>query len=449
MSIQIKSLVCPQCGSGRCSAVAGSPNLYACDNCGAEFVLSDSNAPKEVHVVHSMDQGQFNSLKNVKFMIAGAAAVFMLIMLAPTFMGWFKTAKPLAAPSYGRLEASTVYQANANAKDINVVRVMESGNEKTDVYQVLINSLESGKKLSEPQRFEFQRNTQSHNPQLAQFSDGNIYLLLNAQKFLRLDRGSAQFVSLDNELVNRFPKELSMGIAKLEFGTPDYPDALVVTNNSGERFYAYWVTSEIMAFGDSYSRFRSRPFASYTESQKRYGFATLHGLPNMSAVANLLVRYEQKVHAGQYNNRPNIELYASNDVQATSRGTALTAVTPEWGVDPSDLQSMGITQLALVAPVEKRFRANLLASNDKRVLVVFNSTPVTDQGRVLQLLDAADGHVVWSRTVEQLPQITRSGTYLAADALPSGFYITSDDATPSLLIDNEGAIVHDFSGKKS
>lgn len=447
MSIQIKSLVCPQCGSGRCSKVAGSPSLYACDNCGAEFVLSDSNAPKEVHVVHSMDQGQFNSLKNVKFMIAGAAAVFLLIMLAPTLIGWFKTAKPLAAPSYGRLQASTVYQTHA--KDINVVRVMESGNEKTDVYQVLINSLESGKKLSEPQRFEFQRNTQSQYPQLAQFSDGNIYLLLNGQKFLRLDRGSAQFVSLDNELVNRFPKELSMGIAKLEFGTQAYPDSLEVTNNAGERFSAYWVTSEIMAYGESNSRFRSRPFASYTESQKHYGFASLRGLKNMSTSAEVLVRYEQKVHAGQYNNRPNIALYAINDELAASRSSPLTPVTPEWGVDPSALQSMGVIQLTPVAPVEKRFRSNVLASNDKRVLIVFNTTPVTDQGRVLQLIDVADGHVVWSRTVEQLPQITRSGTYLAADALPSGFYITSDNSTPSLLIDNEGAIVHDFSGKKS
>lgn len=61
MSIQIKTLVCPQCGSGKCSKLPGSPNLYACQNCGAEFVLSDSNAPKEVRVVHSMDAGSLKA----------------------------------------------------------------------------------------------------------------------------------------------------------------------------------------------------------------------------------------------------------------------------------------------------------------------------------------------------------------------------------------------------
>ena len=67
---------------------------------------------------------------------------------------------------------------------------------------------------------------------------------------------------------------------------------------------------------------------------------------------------------------------------------------------------------------------------------------------LLQLLDTADGHVVWTRTVDQLPQITRRGTYLAADAMSTGFYISSDSSTPSLLIDNEGNIVHDFSPRK-
>ena len=55
MAVQIKTLVCPQCGSGRCTKVAGTPNLFACGACGTEFVLSDSNAPKEMRVIHSME----------------------------------------------------------------------------------------------------------------------------------------------------------------------------------------------------------------------------------------------------------------------------------------------------------------------------------------------------------------------------------------------------------
>ena len=60
-----------------------------------------------------------------------------------------------------------------------------------------------------------------------------------------------------------------------------------------------------------------------------------------------------------------------------------------------------------------------------------------------------DGKVVWSRTLEQLPQITGTGGSLSADGLPSGFYLRSDSRTPALLIDNQGQILHDFSPKRS
>lgn len=78
------------------------------------------------------------------------------------------------------------------------------------------------------------------------------------------------------------------------------------------------------------------------------------------------------------------------------------------------------------------------------MLIVSNTIPVTDQGRVLELLDAASGKTVWSRTLEQLPQITGSGAQLSADALPAAFYLRSTPAAPALLIDNNGDILHDF-----
>ena len=52
--------------------------------------------------------------------------------------------------------------------------------------------------------------------------------------------------------------------------------------------------------------------------------------------------------------------------------------------------------------------------------------------------------MVWSRPIDQIPQITRNGTYVQADPIPSGFYIKSDQSTPSLLIDNNGNTAHDF-----
>ena len=446
MSVQIKTLVCPQCGSGRCNKLPGSPNLYACASCGAEFVLSDSNAPKEVRVVHSMDPGQFDSLKRFKYIGALVIGLLVLAMVMPQLLRLFETAKPMPVKT-GRLVASTLYQTGA--KQYNVVRVMESGDDRNDAYQILVNQLDSGKKLAEPQRLEYQRNTMSQQPKLAHFSDGNVYLVMNAQRFMRLDAGSAQFVDLNDQLINRYPKQLSMGIAKIELPNAEYKDALVITSNSGERFYVYWLTGEINAYGDNYQNFRNQPFDSYTQSVKRYAFTDNMLLSADTSFPTLLVSYQQKIKPDSYQNSPTITLMASDTPLTTLPGTQFKAVTPQWQVDLQELHKIGVDQLQAVAPVENRFRGEILAQNTSRVLIVFNTTPVTDQGRVLQLLDVADGHVVWSRTVEQLPQITRRGTYLAADALASGFYIRSDSSTPSLLIDNEGVIVHDFSGPKN
>ena len=122
MSIQIKSLACPQCGAGQCAKVDGTPNLYACKNCGAEFVLSDNNAPKEMRVIHSMDAGQFDSLKNLKYIALAIAGAALLVLVLPMIWSAIARFKP-AQPDLGRLQASTVYEAPAG--QFNVVRVME------------------------------------------------------------------------------------------------------------------------------------------------------------------------------------------------------------------------------------------------------------------------------------------------------------------------------------
>lgn len=449
MAVQIKTLVCPQCGSGRCTKVAGTPNLFACGACGTEFVLSDSNAPKEMRVIHSMDEGQFEKLKNAKYLALGLAAVVVLAMVAPLLWSLFRSAIP-SAPDHGQLQASTVYESAAG--QFSVVRVLEKSDGRDDHYQLLINSLESGKKLAEPVALSYQRTTLSQEPLLAHFSDGSVMLIMNGQKLFRLDMGTSQFISLDDELVNRHAQQLGTGVSRIELASGDKPDALIVTNNAGERFYVYWLTRQILPLARLYDDFRQRPFASYSQTQQGYAFAALDGIGDLSGAASspsLLVRYTQKVRAGEYLKLPELSMQSSQEELVKLLPADYQSITPDWVATLRPLQESGVTQLSLVEPVQKRFRGVVLAQNAQRVLLVFNTTPVTDQGRVLQLLDAGSGKVVWSRTLEQLPQISGTGGSLSADGLPSGFYLRSDSRTPALLIDNQGQILHDFSPKRS
>ena len=449
MSVQIKTLVCPQCGSGRCSKVAGTPNLFACSSCGAEFVLSDSNAPKEMRVIHSMDEGQFEKLKNVKYLALGIATAVVLAVAAPLIWSLLRTTVP-ALPDHGQLQASTVYETGSG--QFNVVRVMEKADGRNDLYQILNNNLESGKRLAEPQSLSYLRTTLSQNPQLAHFSDGSVMLIMNAQKLLRLDTSTSQFISLDDELVNRHAKQLGTGVSRIELASSDKPDALIVTSNTGERYYVYWLTRQILPLAQFYDDVRQRPFASYEQTRQGYAFAELDGIGDLSSAASspsLLVRYTQKVRAGEYLKLPEPSMQSSKEELVKLIPADYQSITPDWVATLRPLQESGVTQLSLVEPVQKRFRGVVLAHNAQRVLIVFNTTPVTDQGRVLQLLDAANGKVVWSRTLDQLPQITGSGSNLSADGLPSGFYLRSDSKTPALLIGNEGQLLHDFSPRRN
>lgn len=448
MSIQIKSLACPQCGSGRCAKLAGTPNLYACQSCGAEFVLSDNNAPKEMRVIHSLDAGQFDSLKKLKYGALALAAAALLAIVGP--MLWNALAPLVPEPvDHGKLQASTVYETGSG--QFNVVRVMEKADGRNDRFEILINSLDSGKKQGEPQQLSYLRTTLSQDPQLTHFSDGSVFLILNGQKLLQLDAGSARFVSVDNELITRHAPQLGTGVSRVEQAGDDKPDAFVVTSNSGERYYVYWLTRESLPLAALFVDFHQRPFASYTATRKHYAFAGLSGASeaaNAGSSPSLLVSYAQKVRPGEYQKLPVLTLRAASDDQVQSLPQDFLPVADHWVVGQKVVQESGVTQLSLIAPVEKRFRGVVLGQNAQRALIVFNTTPVTDQGRVLQLLDLATGQPVWSRNIEQLPQITRGGSYLSADALASGFYLRSDAMTPTLLLSNAGEVLHDFSPKR-
>lgn len=447
MSIQIKSLVCPQCGATGSSRVTGTPNVYACKNCQAEFVLSDSNAPRLVHVVHSMASDQFEKLRKFKLAVAVGAGLFMLLLLTPFLLDLFKKAGP-PPERPGRLEASTVYVPEGGKT--GYVRVLETGDDRSDRYRIVITDLASGKSLAEPQTIGFQRNTGSRRPGIKHFSDGNVYLVLNAQRLMRLEPAGPRFVDMNEALINRYPQQLGVGIAKLELAINAYPDMLKVTTNSGENYNVYWVTGEILREGESYNDLRQRPYASYVATVKRIAVAAATSDRDRASSNDpgLLVSYEQKVRPGEYATRPYLELLDAGNSGLRSMPERYAAVTPEWMVNTSRLKELGVVNLTLLPPGQKRFHADVLAENATRVLLAYNATPVTEQGRILQLIDKETHAVVWSRTVEQLPQITRNGTYLNADPLPSGFYVTSDSSTPSLLIDNNGNIVHDFRPSK-
>ncbi|PWK30244.1 hypothetical protein [Pseudomonas sp. OV226] len=444
MTIDLKTLKCAECAS---TALDQSGlNEYTCRHCRSVTRVEDDGAD---HLERVLNQVKYaaaerlaseqasrgrTALRIVGILGGGMAIVFLLLVTLVS------PGKQDGRPSFGassleqdRLEASTVYQRGDGK--FAFVRVLDSGNGEVNLYRVVITDLDSGTPLAEPQRFELP-GTPGARPEFQHFSNGEIYLTLNGRRLSHLDSASARFDDLNKELINRHPEQFSIGVSAID-SVYNSPDAFKVTTNGGSVYNVHWLTGEVVADAKSYSDYIDQPFESYTNTQRRIDFASVPGASLLRP--SVLVSYDQKVRTGKYQQWPNLSLPGPGDYL---RSKDYHALTKEYGFSPYSFRGEGITNFEVVSPGETRFEASVLARNDARVLVAYDPTPVEDQGRVLQLLDAKNGKVIWSRTVDQLPQITRHGRFVKASPLASGFYIDSN--TPSLLIDNDGNILHDF-----
>jgi hypothetical protein len=99
-----------------------------------------------------------------------------------------------------------------------------------------------------------------------------------------------------------------------------------------------------------------------------------------------------------------------------------------------------------VQPAVPRFHAAVMAESPRRLLLAYNPTPLRQEGRVIQLLDKASQQVVWSRTIDQLPQLGKreGGMYVTGQAVSAGFLLLNDMRQPALLIGEDGELLQDF-----
>jgi len=444
MSVQIKHLVCPRCGSGSSQPVPGTPNLRLCSACGSEFVLSDSNAPRQVNVTHRIDEEQFNRLKHLRKVGLAMVVAVLLAVALPLLWPLLRDALP-TPPDHGQLQASTVYAADNGATA--QVLVQQKAQDRTDHYRISIRQLGNDRALAEPLLLSYPRTTLSQPPRFAHFSDGSIVLVMNGTQLFGLQQDSGRFTRLDDTLVNRHPAQLGAGVSRIEPGTAQQPDSLAVTSNAGERFVVFWLSGQIVPLAQLQADFQQHTTQLPAVARPQFAFARVEGGGDSLQAASspgLLLRYTQRVGKGSYHLLPSLAVRRHDDPTVMAAAQDFVALAGGWVSGRERIQQAGLEGLQLIAPVQLRYRGAVLAANAQRVLIVFNTTPVTDQGRVLELLDATSGKAVWSRTLEQLPQITGSGAQLSADALPAAFYLRSTPAAPALLIDNNGEILHDF-----
>ena len=439
MAIQIQKIFCPQCGANRCSPVAGTPNLYACQSCGTEFVISDSNARKNVNVVHSADSAQWDRVKKLKWLFLAVLAMLAIALVLPSLLHTKKPTPAVQERERGRLEVSTVVD---NGGKISVVKLFQDRSSEKANYRVEVTDMQSGKRLSEPQRFSFARAEHFDEGEFKQFSDSNLYLMLQNRQFMRFDTGAQQFVDLTTQLPERFAAELSVGISDMKFAYHEYPDALEVTTRDGKKYYVFWLIGKI-APKEGFGAIYKKAVANYQQSSKFYRFAPVES--RILDKPYLLIQYWKKTQPGQMLQLGYFDLAPADNDQVQNKHLNYINVGSGYFVKPYVVTD-GLIKIEALESSTIRFKAEIVAQNDKRLLLAYYSTPMGEDGRVLQLMDKSDNRVIWSRTADQLPQLSKSdrGAYTRASAVASGFYFTRGAAEPAFFMDNDGSLVHDF-----
>ena len=443
---------CPDCGATRRRRVQGGPGgfwRYECLHCGREY--SDGVNPlgpeEKVQALRLSLNGENVNLPQLDvnkwlrrltlFTAAGAVALGLGMWASQYFkLG----AAPVAQKSIPML-GSTMYEGAGKQHFIRVFLQQESG---PLVLQSVVDDFESGRRLAAPQQFSFDTRDKvgdklGAKPDWAQFrqhSDGNLYMVLQNRQFLVFNPQVHQFSDMSEGLKQLFPKELGAGIDYLEFQSDEWPDALRV-QSGGQFFYVNWL-ARVIAPQERVAEVFAKAARSYHQVWQGYAFRPNgEGEPG----STYLLSFLGKTGDGQMRHLPPVVVY-SLETAMESGISAYQPIGNGLALKTADAQSPGLIAVQPLPPMKALQGGRVLAANDSRVLVTFDSREAGGRGAVLQMLGST-GQLVWSEKLSAMPLI-KGDMQLQASATRNGFYLRNGYAEPALMMDNEGKVVYEF-----
>ena len=447
-SSSLSSPYCPRCGAANCRS-AGARDHFACLQCGAQFQLEQRQGQTVLRMQPTASAPDWSRLRShLRWLLpALAVALAMPWWLAPLQKGLqgigpvTESGRAVNDAAWGRSEATTLIERKGQRL---LLQLMESREGEDVVYRVLVRDAATGRSVGEPQRMAMHWASTSGSAELQFFSDGQLYLFLKGRGLWRLDLATLRFVDLLPQLSERFAPQLGEGVVGVVPQRRDRPDSLEVTSRSGSKYLVYWLLGQIWPASESH-RLYEMAQAGYHQEIAFYRYESLPR-PTGEADRALLVQSWWRHQPGQpaYFGYFDLQPSDSREVQTSPR--SYVAIGDGYSTRPYAIKDRGLLRVSVVQPAVPRFHADVMAENARRLLLAYNPTPVRQEGRVIQLLDKANQQVVWSRTVDQLPQLGKreGGAYVTGQAVSGGFLLLNDMRQPALLLGDDGEVLQDF-----
>ncbi|QXZ08875.1 hypothetical protein KUF54_12530 [Comamonas sp. Y33R10-2] len=359
----------------------------------------------------------------------------LLWLLWPTLSGWLGAVSNQSPAQTQTLVASTMSDMSGQPA---LVRVFQRDTQQGRVLQTVIDSLENGARLGNPQDFAVDAQEPGPVVEFMHYASGHLCAVLQSQRFACLDAQPAQFFEQTDSIKALLPT----GLRSMAPQGRQWPGALRLQGQDGQSYYYNQQAAQLMPQSQALPKF-AQESVHYTSSWQSFGLAPAAGEKAApGASLSYLVSYRLKGGLGQMQYQPQIPLYRwtgidmLNGYQPIGNGFALRT---------SDVAMPGLISASVAAPMLPRVNARLLASNASAALILY--TPQTiggDEGQILEIVDTASLAAIWSQPLARITQLAAAGQDLQAEGIRSGFYLRGGPALPLLLIDNKGAVQYDF-----
>lgn len=351
------------------------------------------------------------------------------------WLGASSSPQPASAPS---LVASAMTDLGSEPV---LVRVFQRETPQGRVLQMVVDTVDNGRRLGKPQDFAVDAQETGSVVQWMTYASGHLCVVLQSQRFACLDAAKGQFLEQTASIKSLLPA----GLRSMAAQGQEWPGALRLQGQDGQSYYFNQQAGQLMPQSQALPKF-AQEAASYTSRWQSFGLAPaaqVSGPPD--EFLSYLVSYRLKGGLGQMQYQPTIPLYrwTGNDML-----TGYQPIGNGFALRNSDAQMPGLISVSVAAPRVPRGNVRVLASNVSAALILY--TPQTigaDEGAVLEVVDAISLAAVWSQPIARitaLAPLAEAGQNLHADGIRSGFYLRSGTGLPLLLIDNKGAVQYDF-----
>ncbi|MCD0490586.1 hypothetical protein LPB86_20265 [Pedobacter sp. MC2016-14] len=439
MAKEIKVLKCPQCGSTAKTEL--KPDFFRCNNCQTEYYLDNDDVTINYNHNYNhrntpaFDEGNKKTVRIVSVL----AGVFIMVIVIFNVLSGLLSSRPSVSTNNTVSESEDKQEEIFSNSRYNALPFLKPGDSKPTILVVEDRSYHSDptktrngiyltfydvelKKLGEEKIGD--DDMSGTDVKWRTFSDGNIYIVADKTKLLKLDQSTLKVSDAGKAFFSAMP-ELQVGVATMEFVYEEKGDGLVLFTNDGQTLYYYPLVKKLYSKDAFYEAVVS-PGSLGKEAKTK----TIHLFT--SASDDFPGELRQLIQVTYKDNGPGPKDVIENARWHKNYGGSgiFTDRSPflKELIGNDDEQDGRIISWKDLTPGRKYFAPKVLLNNGNSVLISINADANPASPAKIQQLNSGTGAIEWTTDLKKGESVDQmfayKGGYLAV--MNSNTFMTLD-----------------------